>query len=434
MAEFLYFIRQMGDFAASFGLMKCLKGMICAMVILVLIGLIHIWNRQRKIWLNLYSFLLLFPMCFMGYSKLFFTGEVFRLSNWMYGHIRPVYGYLYFTVSGILFFNLIRKNIKLRQKIKKLPTWKEDALVREICEQMTSSGSVGCRYLSRVTVYRTKEEVSPFSGGVLHPYIVLPEKVITDWKPEELRIILLHEMLHICYGHILILFLFSLLEIYWWVNPCLYWAKNQLKEDMELFCDEKCLSYGNTGKKTYGTLILKMISLLQADSQGSVTAFLGKSGSRDFQTVKKRIGRLERANCNQKNQKQLRIAVPVILFGISCLVFVTSYPRYRISDTISLHDERGQLLVYDTPELRDAFDIHDEEITVDESAFKALLKDEGIQEEHMYLNFNNIEKTPAAGGCGSMAFIDMEHGCEVCFSGEKNWKNRLEEFFLKYLI
>lgn len=435
MSEFLNFIRQIGDFSAGFGLIKCLKGMICAMAVLLLIALIHFLNRKRKSWLNLYSFLLLFPLCLMGYSKLFFVGEMFRISNWMYGNIHPGYGYLYFSVAGVALIRFLFRNIRLRCRVKRLPVLEDKALTKEIIARLTAPKSVGRYYLSKVVVYQTKKDISPFSGGIFHPYVVLPKTIVEDWEKEELRIVLFHEILHIRYGHIPMLFFFSLLKIYWWMNPLMYLAERQLKEDMELFCDEKCLYYADTARRTYGALLLKMIALMQNTSRDSVAAFLGKGKSENFNTVKKRMGHLMQVDKKeQRHQKQMAAVIGILLLGITGFILTTSYPRYTALDTLSLHDERGAILIYDTQKLKQAVKINDMKVTVDNEALEALLKEESIEKDFVYLSFGNIQKTPGAGGGGNIALIDIENNYEISYMGIDDWKSRFEQFFLKYLI
>lgn len=422
----------MGDFAAGFGLIKCIKTMLPGMGMLLLIGLVHLLNRKRKNWLNLYSFLFLFPMCLMGYSKLFFTGEWFRLSNWLYGNIRPVYGYLYFSIAGLLLLRFLVRNLRMNRRVKNLPRWEAKDLQKEITERLTEDYSLGRRYVAGITIYQTRQDISPFSGGIFHPYVVLPERMIHEWDEREVRTILYHEMIHIRYGHIPILFFFSLLKIYWWVNPFIYLAEKQLKEDMELFCDEKCLYYTDTSKETYGTLLLKMIYLLQNTPNENVAAFFRKES---FDTMKKRILHLNMfERKGQKYPKQTFAAMLILFFILTGSVFVTSYPRYTVDDTLSLHDERGEMLIYDTEELKSAIEIVNHKVEIHQQALEKLLEEEKIEKEFVYISFETIQKTPGAGGCGNIAMINLEKDFEVEYFTAEDWRTKAEKFFLKYLI
>lgn len=437
MEKTLLFFKQLGDFAMGFGLMKCIRGILPGILMLAIIALIHIWNHRNKkkyLWLNLYSFCLLFPLCLMGYSKLYFHGQIFRITNWMYGNIRPVYGYLYFGVAGILFLRFLIQNLRLKHRVRRLPEGDLSQLQREIVEQITGQGTHEMRWQKRrlmgVRIYLISDEISPFSGGILHPYIVLPKKALQDWEDREIRILLCHEMIHIAYGHIWLLTLFSLLKIYWWINPLMYPAMRQLQEDAELFCDEKCLQLSKEPAGIYGGLLVKMLHL--AVPEGGSIAFFRRE---NFLSVKKRILQLGEYSQEEKGiSPKGFLLVSTLVLAVTGIIITTSYPRYMEEDTLSLHDETGQILIYDTPQLHDAVQIEDREIRLDREEFTRLLKEEEISKEFVYLYFGNIQKTPGAGGGGDMATIYLEEGYPIEYLSDKDWRNTLERMFLKYFI
>ena len=437
MERTLSLFKQLGDFAMGFGLIKCIKGMLPGILMLILIGLIHIWNhrnRKKYLWLNLYSFCLLFPLCLMGYSKFYFHGQIFRLSNWMYGNVRPIYGYIYFGVAGILFLRFLIQNLRLNRRVRRLPEVELPQMQREISEQIAGQGDHEMRWQKRrlmgVRIYRISDEVSPFSGGLLHPYIVLPEKILKDWEEREIRMLLCHEMVHIAYGHIWILTLFSLLKIYWWINPLMYLAQRQLQEDAELFCDEKCLQLSQETPGIYGGLLVKMLHLTVP--RGESIAFFRRES---FTSVKKRILQMGEYTREEKNFSRTGILLmSVLVLAVTGIIIGTSYPRYMEEDTLSLHDETGQILIYDTPRLHAAIQVEDREIHLDEEEFTRLLKEEEITKEFVYLSFGNIQKTPGAGGGGDMAAIYLKKGYPIEFFFDEDWRDTLERMFLKYFI
>ena len=57
-----------------------------------------------------------------------------------------------------------------------------------------------------------------------------------------------------------------------------------------------------------------------------------------------------------------------------------------------------------------------------------------IASEFIYINFGNIQKTPGVGGHGMIAMIDLKADYHIEYFGVENWRSKIEEFFLKYMI
>ncbi|MCI8327128.1 MAG: M56 family metallopeptidase [Lachnospiraceae bacterium] len=422
-------------FAAVFGLIKCIKSLIPGIFVLLLIASFHFFNRKKSIGWNLYSFLFLFPLCLMGYSKLYFTRHWIHLNNWLYQTIRPFHGYLYFSVAGILFLISLIRSRRFHRRIRNLLVWDNEFqknLQEDIIKTLSGENKLIYHYLSKIKIYQTKEDVSPFSGGIFHPYVVLPSKIIDEWNRMEIQTILCHEMVHIRYGHILFLFFFSLLKIYWWINPFSYLAEKKLREDMELFCDEKCLYHTDMTKNTYGTLLLRMLYFLQDIPRENVTAF---SYKKNFQLIKHRMEHLNFVGKETIHRsKRMAIVVITLLLFVTVFISATSFPRYVIDHSVSLHDEYGRLLIYDTPKLREAVQVSDKKIHLNPTVLRELLQEKEIASEFIYINFGNIQKTPGVGGHGMIAMIDLKADYHIEYFGVENWRSKIEEFFLKYMI
>ncbi|WP_279194364.1 M56 family metallopeptidase, partial [Holdemania massiliensis] len=93
-----------------------------------------------------------------------------------------------------------------------------------------------------------------------------------NWKPrlilgvdfkqrtaEERQIMLMHECLHLKYGHPWFLGLIQILEIVYWFNPLVKMMMNQLRLDLEYFIDEKLLEdKPQTVRIRYAQLLLSL--------------------------------------------------------------------------------------------------------------------------------------------------------------------------------
>jgi len=104
----------------------------------------------------------------------------------------------------------------------------------------------------------------PATGGVLRPYIVLPEKLILSFSSEELRLLLLHELLHVRRLDVLSDRLAALVAIAHWFNPIAWLALACMHRERELACDAAVLDRVDAEEAShYGRLILKSAEQLR---------------------------------------------------------------------------------------------------------------------------------------------------------------------------
>ena len=90
--------------------------------------------------------------------------------------------------------------------------------------------------LPRVLVSETVD--SPFATGVLRPVVVLPRTMLEDLEPDQLDIVLAHELVHIRRRDLLIGWLEVLLTAVWWFHPVIWWLRSSLRRTREECCDD----------------------------------------------------------------------------------------------------------------------------------------------------------------------------------------------------
>ncbi len=124
----------------------------------------------------------------------------------------------------------------------------------EITDSDTLSLLEECKEILRVKrkVNLYQGETTPMLAGVCKPRILLPD----GYTGEETKSILLHELCHLKHGDILILWVAVLLICFQWFNPIIWYCFFVLRRDLEVYCDERVLSYVS-GKKEYAALLLK---------------------------------------------------------------------------------------------------------------------------------------------------------------------------------
>ncbi|MCD7806168.1 MAG: M56 family metallopeptidase [Lachnospiraceae bacterium] len=97
---------------------------------------------------------------------------------------------------------------------------------------------------------------TPLSVGLFHRTmrVVLPQK---DYAPEELSLILKHEIIHIAREDSSAKFFLVFCTAMCWFNPLMWIAMKKSAEDMELSCDETVLlNADESTRKKYATLLL----------------------------------------------------------------------------------------------------------------------------------------------------------------------------------
>ncbi len=413
-----YVIQCLSDFAGVYWLGKCIKTMICSLFAMGIILVIRIINHRiagkfhiacsAKI--DFYSMLLLFPMALTGMNKIFFLPGI-AIINGFINVMKPIYGKVYFGVAALLLFRYIYRNNKLKKSVRKLE----------------SAPPFG-----RIEVYITDELVSPFSGGIIRPYIVLPRMMVEEWDQQQLAAVICHEVCHIKSGHIVWKTAFDLLKIYWWINPLIALCAKVFEQDMEKVCDETCMSCMGLTDYQYGSILMDMVELFHGNVNYGVLSFCRRS---DFGALKSRVANLAGKNVDNsaKGRGFARIIAATVI-AVTVGIIVTSYPRYtRLTET-PIYNEDLELVVYDTPQLREAVTVKDGEVCINEEKFAQLLKDNHITGEYVYISFDTIMKIPGSGGGGNTAMVSTADYSDIFYLAADNFENKVIEFIFKYFI
>lgn len=436
MEETLRLLAGFGDFAAIYCFDKCIRTMFAGTAMLMPVCLIRKCNKKHRASVNVGAMTLLIPMAFTGVNKLFFFSYVFMFFSSLYRYIhKPIYGYLYFGVILALLAVYVIKSRRLKMKLKMLPLLKNE-IGEELIENLTFSDrtSLARRYLKRVKIYITPEKISPYSGGILHPFIVVPEEISENWDDEQRKVILSHEFLHIKSGHIVLLFLFAMLRIYWWVNPVIYLCEKILREDLEMVCDESCIRCTGVSRLEYGRMILGVITMLKGVQEECTASFLNGNY---FQVLRKRIGYLneQKAVKGRENGSRKAAACFACLLGaLMAVIIATSYPRYTRMKEITFYNEDLEMVVWDSREFGNSVKIVDGEVRIDKEELQKILDENHIEGEYVYISFDTILKVPGFGGGGNIAMVAIDDFDDVFYLAAEDWRNDVMIFMMKYLL
>ena len=90
----------------------------------------------------------------------------------------------------------------------------------------------------KVRVYMSRQVDSPMLVGLLWPAVYLPKGILL---PEEIRLVLRHELTHCKRGDLWCKFLMLLANAVHWFNPFIYLLRRRMDNDIEMICDEEAM-------------------------------------------------------------------------------------------------------------------------------------------------------------------------------------------------
>lgn len=79
---------------------------------------------------------------------------------------------------------------------------------------------------------------NPLTAGVFRPWILLPVTALTGLSPEQLEVVLAHELAHIRRADYFWNLLQTLIETLLFFHPAVWWISRRVREERELCCDD----------------------------------------------------------------------------------------------------------------------------------------------------------------------------------------------------
>ena len=106
-----------------------------------------------------------------------------------------------------------------------------------------------------IPVYSTAFMASPIMVGMFRPRIYIPIHLISDFRENDIRYMLLHELQHYKHKDAFVNCLMNIAAIVYWFNPVVWYALKEARTDREVACDtyvlqmldtDDYIDYGNT--------------------------------------------------------------------------------------------------------------------------------------------------------------------------------------------
>jgi bla regulator protein BlaR1 len=111
-----------------------------------------------------------------------------------------------------------------------------------------------------IEVRSSPDLLEPGVVGVFRPILLLPDGIMEQLSPAELKTVLAHELYHVRRRDNLFAAIHIMVEAMFWFHPLVWWIGARLVEERELACDEEVLSMGNR-PEVYADAILSVCKL-----------------------------------------------------------------------------------------------------------------------------------------------------------------------------
>lgn len=283
-------------------------------------------------------------------------------------------------------------------------------------------------------VYLNELPATPFSVGLIFPKIVIPRRMEQGFTDGELRLILLHEQVHIRLGHLWFYLAWDLCRVILWMNPLFILCRDFFQEDLENICDRITIQRSGGAFKMYGEALLKCMRELKFAEQGAEASFGKWSGYGYLKRRFVRIAGFEPYGCFRV--RVLALGGAAVLAGALLTAWMYSFPRYtEIRDVILVDELQGQrVFMPDSEQLRRAVSWDGSRVYIDCEALDVVLCEYQYEGEGFWLRIGGYTKIPSMGGGGSIVYVDYQgHGKELSIP-YCNQDGKPEAVLLKWMM
>jgi beta-lactamase regulating signal transducer with metallopeptidase domain len=155
--------------------------------------------------------------------------------------------------AALLFWLLMRWGQITRQVRRAASSERLDALTDE------AQKFVGMKF--KVQVKLTANSMSPAVCGLFRQAILIPQSLAENFSDEQLRAVLLHELIHLRRRDVWLNFLQSLLQIFYWWHPLVWLANARIRRVREEAVDDAVMLALRDEAEAYAPTLLEVAKL-----------------------------------------------------------------------------------------------------------------------------------------------------------------------------
>jgi beta-lactamase regulating signal transducer with metallopeptidase domain len=163
----------------------------------------------------------------------------------------------------------------------------------------------------------------PLTVGVIRPLILLPITALTSLSPEQLEVVLAHELAHIRRADYFWNILQTMIETLFFFHPAVWWISHRLREQRELCCDDIAVETCHD-PAVYATALLR----LEEQRKTHLHLAMALDGNQSRVSLRARILRIL-----GDPEEQPRDLKPLSLAGMTALLvlFICPLPQVLAS-------------------------------------------------------------------------------------------------------
>ncbi len=232
---------------------------------------------------------------------------------------------LYTWIAGALSIGLfiLIKNLRFWITIKQKPM-----LVDKEILDLLEECKITMKINTLIGIIITDKVKSPALFGYLRPRLLLPLGVLENLTRSELTYIFMHELGHLKRHDIGVSWIITLLQVFHWFNPLVWYAFYQMRVDQESACDASVLArIRKNQKKDYAGTIIGFLERFCQNRQLPSMAGIIENKSQ----IKRRIAMIASYKENTKKIK----ALAIVMLLVTGFIFytITGFAQEGAQDT-----------------------------------------------------------------------------------------------------
>jgi beta-lactamase regulating signal transducer with metallopeptidase domain len=196
-----------------------------------------------------------------------------------------------------------------------------------------------------IDLFLSERISGPLAMGVFRSVVLLPASALTHLAPDQLEVVLAHELAHIRRRDYLWNMLQTVVETLFFFHPAVWWLGGQLRQQRELCCDDVALSCC-ADPVVYATALLR----LEEQRSSRLNLAMALDGHSAALGLKERIIRILEGSGHDAPQR--RELAPLSLVGVSGVLGMFLLPLPQV---FADHAKPAELLaaatIYPTPAL-----------------------------------------------------------------------------------
>jgi beta-lactamase regulating signal transducer with metallopeptidase domain len=172
-----------------------------------------------------------------------------------------------------------------------------------------------------IRVIRTEGQGSPAVFGLRRPCLLLPGEVLESLRETELRLVILHELVHVRRRDVLFNWAAILAQSIHWFNPLAWLAVRRWRAERELVCDAEVMAWLTPPeRRAYGATLLKLVGgVAETFSTGSLTPIIEHKHE-----IERRITMISKY---KPAHRLAAVALAVSLLALGALTFTRAAAR-----------------------------------------------------------------------------------------------------------